>query len=83
MHNNLASASEQAATNMQHLKTAVSTLSQGFVGILQGLSSLGSSLMILKGAWDTLQDPNISGFEKAIRVTASLSMGLTMLITSL
>jgi len=37
----------------------------------------------LKSAWDTIKDPDISGWEKFSSVTMSLSMGLPMLFTSI
>jgi hypothetical protein len=56
--------------------------SKGITMGLQGIMSLSMAINSLSGAWDTLSDPDLSGWDKFKTLSLSLSMGLMMLISS-
>ena len=50
---------------------------------MRAVSSLGMALSTLKGAWNTLNDPDMSGFEKVLSIMTSLGMGIPALVSSI
>jgi hypothetical protein len=50
---------------------------------MRAISSLGMALSTLKGAWNTLNDPDMSGFEKVLSIMTSLGMGIPALVSSI
>lgn len=69
---------EQEANSLQNLD--YSTI---FVNAAQSISSLSMGLVSLKSAWDTVQDPDLSGWEKFTSISMSLGMGIPMLMSGL
>ena len=54
-----------------------------FINTLQSVSSLSMGITSLKSAVDTIQDPDLSAWEKFSSVSMSLSMGIPMLMNGL
>lgn len=54
-----------------------------FTNALQSVSSLSMGIVSLKSAWDTIQDPDLSGWEKFSSISMSLTMGIPILASGL
>ena len=67
---------EQEANSIQKLD--YSTI---FVNAAQSISSLSMGLVSLKSAWDAVENPDLSTWEKFTSISMSLSMGLPMLMS--
>ena len=67
---------EQGVGNIKHW-------SQGLVSAANSAMSLGMALSSLQGAWNTLQDPDMSGWEKFLSLSTSLGMAIPMLVSSM
>lgn len=54
---------------------------EAFTKGLQGISQMTMGITSLKNAWDTIKDPDASGWEKFSSILMSASMGLPMVIS--
>ena len=70
-------------TEFKKGQQAVASLSKGLTTSIQGISAFAMGLNSLKSAWDTFQNPDMSGMEKFISLTMSLSMGIPSLVKGL
>lgn len=68
---------------LERTKTTTAIFAEGLLGTMRAVSSLGMALSTLKGAWNTLNDPDMSGFEKVLSVMTSLGMGIPALASSI
>lgn len=68
---------------LERTKTTTAIFAEGLLGTMRAISSLGMALSTLKGAWNTLNDPDMSGFEKVLSVMTSLGMGIPALASSI
>ena len=72
---------QQAANNLNFAHIA--TKSEVFSKMAGSISSFGFSLQSLNSAIKTLQNPDITGWEKFLSVLTSVSFGLPMLFSSI
>lgn len=68
---------------LERTKTTTAIFAEGLLGTMRAISSLGMALSTLKGAWNTLNDPDMSGFEKVLSIMTSLGMGIPALVSSI
>lgn len=64
-------------------KSSFEKLSASIMGTMSSISSLTMGISSLTSAWNTLKDPDISGWEKFTSVMMSLSIGLPMVINGI
>jgi hypothetical protein len=74
---------EEINLSIERTKTVSAVFIEGTVGMMRGLSSLGMALSSFKGAWTTLTDPDMSGFEKIVSIMTSLGMAIPSLVSSI
>lgn len=70
---------QKATASYQAKVSSYKTNAQIFSGFIGGVSAATMGIRSLKTAWDTLNDPDVSGFERMTSVLMSLTMGMTTL----
>lgn len=78
-----ASAMEIYKKALENAKGAAQTFGQSIVTAFRGISSLLMGINSLQSAFESLNDPDISGWEKFKKVMLSLSMGIPMVVSGL
>ena len=73
----------QLKTSIQGFKGALGSLGDNVVKTMQGISQLSMGIQSIIGAWDTLNNEDMSFGEKLLSVTMSLSMAIPALIGGL
>lgn len=68
---------------LERTKTTTAIFAEGLLGTMRAVSSLGMAISTLRGAWNTLNDPDMSGFEKVLSIMTSLGMGIPALVSSI
>ena len=63
--------------------TKYQRFAQTLTSTFSGISSLTMGISSLSSAWKTIQDPDMSGWDKFLSISMSLSMGLPMLFTGI
>ena len=74
---------ESFTTSINTTKQTIQVFAQGLTGMFRGVSSLTMGISSLRSAWDTLNNPDMSGFEKFLSIMTSISMGVPMLMSGL
>ena len=74
-------AREQTSKSIEKSQGAQKKWSDTLVQSAQSVSSVVMGLSSLGAAWETLQNPDISGWEKVTSVLMSLSMGIPSLVS--
>lgn len=72
---------EGVSNTIQNGIPKINSFGTSVVNCMAGISRLSMGINSLKGAWDTLSNPDLSGMEKFLQLTTSISMGLPMLIS--
>ena len=80
---NFNKSSQNLIQGLERTKTTTAIFAEGLLGTMRAISSLGMGLSTLKGAWNTLNDPDMSGFEKVLSIMTSLGMGIPALVSSI
>ena len=70
-------------THIQGFKSGMDSFGQTVTKTMQGFSSLAMGIQGFKAAFDTLKDPDLSGGEKILQMTMSLTMAIPALIAGL
>lgn len=81
--NNAAAAAEKAKKRLENMGLAFKSVGSNVTNLLNGISSLAMGLSSLKSIQDTLNNQDLSSFEKFLQVSMSLGMGLPMLASGL
>ena len=79
--NNFKQVSEETSNVIQNGIPKITNFGVSAVNCLKGVSQLSMGINSLKSAFDTINNPDLSGFEKFLSLTTSISMGLPMLIS--
>ena len=74
---------QKAIASYQAKVSSYKTNAQIFSGLIGGVSSAAMGIRSLQTAWDTLNDPDVSGLERITSVLTSLTMGTTMAVSGL
>ena len=74
---------QKAVASYQAKVSSYKTGSQIFNGLIGGVSSAAMGIRSLQTAWDTLNDPDVSGLERITSVLTSLTMGTSMAVSGL
>ena len=72
---------EGVSNTIQNGIPKVNSFGTSVVNCMAGISRLSMGINSLRGAWNTLNNPDLSGMEKFLQLTTSISMGLPMLIS--
>lgn len=73
---------QKAVASYQATVSSYKPGTQIFNGLIGGVSSAAMGIKSLQTAWDTLNDPDVSGIERMTSVLASLTMGTSMAVNS-
>ena len=74
---------EKLTKAMEDAKRRTKDFGQGLTGVMQGTSQLSMGIFSLKSAFDALNDPDMSTFDKFTSILMSMSMGLPSLVGGL
>lgn len=74
---------QKATVSYQAKVSSYKTNAQIFNGLIGGVSSAAMGIRSLQTAWDTLNDPDVSGLERITSVLISLTMGTSMAVSGL
>ena len=80
---NSSNASDKLVKNLESLRNKQMGVAEGFTTLANGAMSFSMGLSALSSAWDTIQNPDLSGWEKFTSIAMSLSMGLPALLSGL
>lgn len=73
---------QKAVASYQSTVSSYKPGTQIFNGLMGGISSAAMGIRSLQTAWNTLNDPDVSGIERMTSVLTSLTMGTSMVVNS-